>query len=275
MMRTRRGFAIPNALAALTAGLALGAGLMWTINRSDHAPVPLDAVTTHGEWVRYPNAQGDSIRAYVAYPERAGKAPVIIVIHEIFGLTDWEPTVADDYAKKGYIAIAPDLVSSRFGPSPAESDSARKLVGLLSPEGVNADLDATAKYVTARPAANPDRIGAIGFCWGGGTVWRYAAANPNLKAAVVCYGPLADSTLLRSVQAPVLGVYGQNDGRVNAQLPMIIREMAALQKSFAADSFLGTGHGFLKPGRAGNGTAEAARAQRTIDEFFTRHLEQP
>lgn len=270
-LRSRRGLALPALLATLTTGLALGAGIMWATLR----PAAPAQVTTHGEWVRYANAQGDSVRAYVAYPERAGKAPVIIVIHEIFGLTDWEPTVADDYARKGYLAIAPDLVSSRFGPTPASTDSARKLVGLLTPDGVNADLDATVKYMAARPAANGDRIGAIGFCWGGGTVWRYAAANPNLKAAVVCYGPLADSTLLRSVRAPVLGVYGQNDGRVNTQLPMIVREMAAQQKPFVADSYLGTGHGFLKPGRNGHGTAEAARAQRTIDEFFSRYLERP
>lgn len=231
------------------------------------------AVTTHGEWVKFANVGGDSIRAYVAYPERRGKAPAIIVIHEIYGLTAWEPTVADDYARKGYVAIVPDLLSSRFGITPATEDSARKLVATLTPAGVVGDLDATYSYVQKLPATNGDRIGAIGFCWGGGTVWRYASANPNLKAAVVCYGPLADTAMLRTVRAPVLGVYGENDGRVNNSLPEIARLMASMNKSFAADSYPGTGHGFLKPGRRGHGTPAAAEAQRDIDAFFARHLE--
>ncbi len=231
------------------------------------------SVTTHGEWIKYANAAGDSVRAYVAYPERKGKAPAIIVIHEIFGLTSWEPTVADDYARKGYVAIVPDLLSSRYGMSPVAEDSGRKLVATLMPADVVADLDATYGYVRTLPATNAERIGVIGFCWGGGTVWRYASANPNLKAAVVCYGPLADTSMLRTVNAPVLGIYGENDGRVNNALPEISRMMAAMNKPFVADSYPGTGHGFLKPGRRGSGTDAAAAAQRDIDAFFGKHLE--
>ncbi len=263
-----RGFApLPLVATLLVAGVLVGA----VIARRSAAPTSA-AVTTHGEWVRYANANGDSIRAYVAYPERADKAPAIIVIHEIFGLTDWEPTVADDFAKKGYLAIVPDLLSSRFGMTPASSDSGRKLVAILTPRGVITDLDATYDYVNSRPAAQTDRVGVIGFCWGGGTVWRYASTNPKLKAAVVCYGPLADTTMLQSVQAPVLGVYGQNDARVNASLPDIIRIMKSLNKSFVADSYPETGHGFFKPGRTGHGTSGAARAQQDVDAFFARHL---
>jgi carboxymethylenebutenolidase len=231
------------------------------------------SVTTHGEWVKFANASGDSIRAYVAYPERRGKAPAIIVIHEIYGLTPWEPTVADEFARKGYVAIVPDLLSSRYGITPPAEDSGRKLMATLTPTGVVADLDATYRHVRTLPATNADRIGTIGFCWGGGTVWRYASANPNLKAAVVCYGPLPDTALLRTVRAPVLGVYGENDGRVNNSVPDIARRMAAMGRTFVADSYPGTGHGFLKPGRKGHGTEAAARAQRDIDAFLARHLE--
>ncbi len=231
------------------------------------------SVTTHGEWIKYANAGGDSVRAYVAYPERKGKAPAIIVIHEIYGLTGWEPTVADDYARKGYVAIVPDMLSSRYGMTPATEDSARKLMGTLAPTAIVADLDATYGYVRTLAATNADRIGVIGFCWGGGTVWRYASANPDLKAAVVCYGPLADTSMLRTVRAPVLGVYGENDGRVNNSLPEITRIMSALDKPFVADSYPGTGHGFLKPGRRGSGTEAAVDAQRDIDAFFAKHLE--
>lgn len=231
------------------------------------------AVTTHGEWVAFANAAGDTVRAYVGYPERQGRAPAIIVIHEIYGLTDWETQVVDEYAAKGYVAIVPDLLSSRFGSTSALGDSARRIVSTLTREGVLADLDATWQYINAQPATATDNIGTIGFCWGGGTVWNYAAHNPKLKAAVVCYGPLADTLMLQQVQAPVLGVYGQNDGRVTNALPAIVRTMQAIGKSFVADSYAGTGHGFLKPGRTGYGTAEAARAQTDIDAFLKSRLQ--
>ena len=149
---------------------------------------PMDSVTTHGEWVQVRRG-ADSIRAYVAYPERKTKAPAVIIIHEIFGLTDWEPTVADRLARGGYVAIVPDLLSSRFGPSPASADSGRKLVALLQPAGITADLDAVYAYVNRLPAVERDHIGTIGFCWGGGQSFSYATRNPRLKAAVVVLWP--------------------------------------------------------------------------------------
>ncbi len=258
----------------LAALLLLTVGGTGYLVASRDAPTPtLDAVTTHGEWVSYPNADGQTIEAYVAYPERQGKAPAIIVIHEIFGMTDWEPTVADDYAAKGYVAIVPDLLSSRYGSTRAMGDSARRLVSSLEREDVVRDLDATYDYINAQPATQQDNTGVIGFCWGGGTVWTYASHNPRLKAAVVCYGPLADTAMLASVQAPVMGVYGQNDGRVTNALPTIVEMMRRMGKPFVADSYAGTGHGFMKPGRTGSGTAEADRAKREIETFFGTHLE--
>lgn len=255
------------ALALFAGGTS--AGMLLAARVQDPTPA---TPTTHGEWTAYVNGDGDTVRAYVAYPERQGRAPAIIVIHEIFGLTDWETSVADNYAAKGYVAIAPDLLSSRYGSTRTLGDSARRMMATLTPTGVNADLDATWQYINAQPATATYNIGTIGFCWGGGTVWNYAAHNPRLKAAVVCYGPLADTTLLDHVHAPVLGVYGQNDGRVNNSLPAIARIMQGLGKSFVADSYAGTGHGFLKPGRAGHGTTEADRAQRDIDAFFKAKL---
>ena len=257
----------------LLAGLLLTATGAGYLLASRDGPAPtLDAVTTHGEWVSYPNADGQTVQAYVAYPERQGRAPAIIVIHEIFGMTDWEPTVADDYASKGYVAIVPDLLSSRYGSTRAMGDSARRLVSMLERDDVVRDLDATYDYINAQPATERDNTGVIGFCWGGGTVWTYASHNPRLKAAVVCYGPLADTAMLATVQAPVKGVYGENDGRVTNGLPTIVEMMRQLGKPFVADSYAGTGHGFMKPGRRGSGTAEAERAAREIDAFFAEHL---
>jgi carboxymethylenebutenolidase len=257
---------------AAVAGLAvsLGAGGTWLVQ---HAPgrSARDAVTTHGEWVKY--ARGtDSIRAYVAYPERKTKAPAVIVIHEIFGLTDWEPTVADRLAKEGFVAIVPDLLSSKHGKSPANPDEGRKLIGELEPERITADLDATYAYVNGLPAVLKDRVGTIGFCWGGGQSFRYATNNPNLRAAVVCYGPPPDSVAIARIKAPVLGIYGENDERIDATLPGTVAQMQSAGKTFTQEVYPGTGHGFLKPGREGSDGPQVERAWTRILEFYRARL---
>jgi carboxymethylenebutenolidase len=254
---------------ACVALVAYGAGA--EAARAQRAPGARDSITTHGEWVKIPRGTG-SIRAYVAYPERKTKAPAVIVIHEIFGLTDWEPTVADRLAKEGYVAIVPDLLSSKYGQSPTNPDSGRKLVGELEPERITADLDATYSYVNGLPAVAKDRIGTIGFCWGGGQSFRYATNNPNLRAAVVAYGPAPDSAAIRRIQAPVLGIYGEDDARITAALPAVVAQMQAAGKTFTQEVFPGTGHGFLKPGRQGSDGPQVGRAWNRILEFYRARL---
>ena len=262
----RNGFT-SYALIAAAAVLAGAAGA-WTFQQRKPA---LDPVTTHGEWV-YIKRGTDSIRAYVAYPERSSLSPGIIVIHEIFGLTDWEPTVADRLAKNGFVAILPDLLSSKHGMTPANPDTGRMLVGQLEPERVTADLDAVYAWLNSQPSVKKDHIGTIGFCWGGGQSFRYATNNPNLKAAVVCYGPAPDAAALSRIQARVLGVYGENDARINAALPSVDSTMKAAGKSFEHDSYPGTGHGFLKPGRQGSDTPQVERAWGRIVAFYRETL---
>jgi carboxymethylenebutenolidase len=262
----RKGF-VSYILIAITAVLAGAAGTFFF----QHGKPVLDPVTTHGEWV-YIKRGADSIRAYVAYPERSDKAPGIIVIHEIFGLTDWEPSVADKLAKDGFVAILPDLLSSRFGMTPASPDSGRKLVSQLEPDRVTADLDAVYAWLNSQPSVRTDDIGTIGFCWGGGQSFRYATNNPKLKAAVVCYGPAPDSASLKRIQARVLGVYGENDARINAALPSVDSTMKAEKKSFQFDTYPGTGHGFLKPGRQGSDGPQVERAWSRIIAFYRETL---
>jgi carboxymethylenebutenolidase len=252
------------AMVALAGLLAGGVG-MYAFGASHRTP---QLPTTHGEWVKYANARGDSIRAYVAYPERKDKAPSVIVIHEIFGLTEWEPTVVDRLAAAGYVAIVPDLLSPRFGVTPADADSGRKLTALLVPTDVTADLDATYSYVNSLPAVKKNDTGTIGFCWGGGQSFRYATTNPKLKAAVVCYGPTPDSTAIPKIKARVLGLYGEGDARINATLPDAERWTKAAKVSYKYDIYPGTGHGFLKPGRKGYDTPAVAEAWKKILEFY-------
>ena len=265
---TKRGAAVYVAVALLAA-LAGAAGTWLTLHRQER-PIA-NPVTTHGEWI-YIRRGVDSIRAYIGYPERRDPAPAVIVIHEIFGLTDWEPTVVDRLAGNGYVAIVPDLLSSRFGITPSNPDSGRKLVALLEPDRVTADLNATYAYLQGLPAVLTGDIGTIGFCWGGGQSFRYATNNPNLKAAVVCYGPAPDSAGLGRIRAKVLGVYGESDARINASLPGVDSTMKRLGKSFAWDQYPGTGHGFLKPGRQGSDGPEVERAWGRIIGFYREVL---
>jgi carboxymethylenebutenolidase len=265
--------ALSYALVALIAALAGAAGtwLHAVKARARPAVAQHDSVTTHGEWVKI--KRGDqTIRAYVAYPERKTKAPAIIIIHEIYGLTDWEPTVADRLAKEGYVAIVPDLLSSKHGKSPSNPDEGRKLIGELEPERITADLDATYGYVNGLPAVAKDQIGTIGFCWGGGQSFRYATNNPRLKAVVVAYGPPPDTADMKRIKAPVLGIYGEKDERINASLPEVTAAMQSAGKTFTSEVYPGTGHGFLKPGRQGSDGPEVAKAWNRILEFYRARL---
>jgi carboxymethylenebutenolidase len=253
-------------LAVAAGAVLVGAAGANAVRRTVPAPV-----TTHGEWVRYKSGK-DSVRAYVAYPERKDNAPAVSVIHEIFGLTDWEPTVADRLAKEGFVAILPDLLSSKHGKSPTDQDEGRKLIGELEPDRITADLNATYAYVNGLPAVRKGDVGTIGFCWGGGQSFRYATNNPNLKAAVVCYGPAPDTASMRRIKAPVLGIYGENDARINAALPDVNSAMSMQGKTFTQEIFPGTGHGFLKPGREGSDGPQPEKAWTRILEFYRARL---
>jgi carboxymethylenebutenolidase len=271
---SRAGAVATYVLLGLVA-LLIAATAMWTYTGDGGgapSPQPLrGSVTTHGEWVHIKRGR-DSVRAYVAYPERKTKAPAVIVIHEIFGLTDWEPKVADRLAKEGFVAILPDLLSSKHGKSPTDPDAGRKLIGELEPDRITADLDAVYAHVNGLPAVSRDQIGVIGFCWGGGQSFRYATNNPKLRAAVVAYGPAPDTAAMRRIQAPVLGIYGENDERINASLPEVTAAMQSDGKTFTSEVYPGTGHGFLKPGRQGSDGPQVEKAWARILEFYRARL---
>jgi carboxymethylenebutenolidase len=143
----------------------------------------------------------------------------------------------------------------------------------LTPDGITADLNSAYDYVNALGSVRKDHIGVMGFCWGGGQTFRYTTNNPNLKAAVVCYGPNPDTTTFDRIKTPILGVYGENDNRVNSQLPAVARILGEKGRKFEADSYPGTGHGFLKPGRRGSDTDQVDKAWTKILAFFKRELQ--
>src|SRR5215475_5595326 len=155
----------------------------------------------HGEWVDIKSGDG-TIKAFVVYPERKEKAPVVLVIHEIFGLSDWVRSLCDELAENGVIAIAPDLLS---GQVLEDADSARKAISALTETQIKADLDATSEYALKIPAGN-GTLAVCGFCWGGGWVFQYANVNPKLKAAYSFYGIAADTeSKVANIACPVYG----------------------------------------------------------------------
>lgn len=198
----------------------------------------------HAEYVKYLSGK-DTIAAYVAYPERPQPAPAVIVIHEIFGMSDFIRQTTEQLAKDGFVAIAPDLLSRRGG-TPASPDSARKLIAGLNADTITMDLDAARAYLNKQKAVRAGDIGVIGFCWGGGQSFRYSTNAPELKAFVVCYGPAPNAADMPKIKAKGLGVYAENDARIDAGLPDAAAAMKAAGKDYPYTIYPGVGHGFLR-----------------------------
>ena len=217
----------------------------------DTAKARLEKSPRHGEYedVAMPSG-GVPIRTWIVYPERKDRAGVVLLIHEVFGLSDWLRGVADQLAQEGFIAVAPDLISG-LGPNGGGTDSVAgrddvvKLVRLLTPADATARLDAVRAWATKLPAGN-GRIATIGFCWGGARSFAYAAAQPPLAGAVVYYGVSPETADLAKIGAPVLGHYGGDDARVNATIPPAEAEMKRLSKFYESHIYEGAGHGFLR-----------------------------
>jgi carboxymethylenebutenolidase len=217
----------------------------WAKNRLEQSP-------RHREWV--PLKHGDrTVQAYVVYPEVKGKAPVVVMIHEIFGLTDWAKEMADEIAAEGYIVVVPDLLSG-FGPNGggssafANQEDTIKAVSGLNPDVVSADLDAAADYGKHLPAAN-GKLSVAGFCWGGGKSFLFATHRKDLSAAFVFYGPPPAD--LSGITAPVYGFYAGNDARITSTVPATVEAMKAAGKKYEPVIYDGAGHGFMRAGEEG------------------------
>lgn len=236
----------------------------------------------HGEWVDVPYGGADvPIRTWAVYPERSDDAPVVIVIHEIYGLTDWIRSVADQMAAEGFIALAPDLLSG-MGPDGGGTeaigsrDEVVATIRTLAEDEAMQRLDAVREYALSIPSASGE-VGTVGFCWGGSTSFAYAVHQPELDAAVVYYGTSPDDEgVYADIEAPVLGLYGGDDQRVNSTIPMAREAMDGLGRTYEVEVYEGAGHGFLRAQEGREGANMRATEQawpRTVD-FFRAHLGQ-
>jgi carboxymethylenebutenolidase len=219
----------------------------------------------------------DSLRAWVVYPERKTKAPVVVVVHEIFGLSPWIRGVTDQLAADGFIAIAPDFLTMKNLPRVSDSVATQDAVSAIrtvDPEEVQREIDAAARYAMALPAAQP-RYGVVGFCWGGGVSFAHATHSPSLGASVVYYGVSPKTEALSAVRAPVLGLYGGSDARVDATIPPADSALRSMGKTYSHSVFDGAGHGFLRQQAGMNGANMTATQQAwpaTI-AWFRRYLD--
>jgi carboxymethylenebutenolidase len=252
------------AIASMLCPLSLAA--------QDWAKQTLEKSPRHQEWVQIKH-DNRVVHAFVVYPEVKQKAPVVIVIHEIFGLTDWARTVADKLAANGYIAIAPDFLSG-LGPNGGRSsdfpsvDAAREANSKLDSAQVVADLNAVADYAKKLPAAN-GKLAVAGFCWGGKQSFNFATNRKDLGAAFVFYGSPPDD--VKAVVAPVYGFYGGNDARINATIPATEEAMKKAAKKYEPVTYEGAGHGFMRLGEDPSNTNPANK--KAYDEAWQRWLE--
>ena len=232
----------------------------------------------HGEYALIRTGPRDSVRAWISYPERAGKAPVVIVVHEIYGLSTWVRGVADQLAADGFIAVAPDLLTGKATPAPGEDTLTRAVasatIRTLKAEDVQRQLAAIGQYAMALPAAQRS-YGVVGFCWGGSTSFASAvASSAGQAAAVVYYGSSPAPAMLGSVKVPVLGLYAGDDARVNVTIAPADSAMRALGKPYETHIFPGSGHGFLRQqdGRDGANLGASKQAWPLTVNFFRTHL---
>ncbi|MBV6523089.1 MAG: hypothetical protein MNPFHGCM_03256 [Gemmatimonadaceae bacterium] len=224
----------------------------------------------HGEWVKiaWQPGSADSLMAWIVYPSTSRKAPVVVVVHEIFGLSTWVRGVADQVAADGFIAIAPDFLSRvRGGPSTDElqSDSATKLIRGVDAAERNRAVTAAANYAMMLPAAT-QKYAVIGYCWGGSTTF-YHAINGGVKGfsgGVAFYGlpytsggssatatsPAVPASIvadsIAKIKVPVMLLNGSKDARISAAMPALDSIMKALKKDYSAMNYEGAVHGFLR-----------------------------
>ncbi|HTE47220.1 MAG TPA: dienelactone hydrolase family protein [Gemmatimonadaceae bacterium] len=282
-------------MAGTASGTVTGQGAVGLPASNGAAAARLAASPRRGEWIRVPFEAGskDTILAWIVYPAAArGKAPVVVIVHDITGLSTWARAVADQAAAEGFIAVSPDFTSRpRGAPNTAElsRDSAGKLMALVNAAERSRIIGTIASYAMALPSAER-RYGVVGYCWGGGTVFMHAVNGgvSGFAGGVAFYGlpymngaaPVGDS--LAKITVPVMLFSGAKDARITAAMPAVDSAMKSLGKTYTSTNYDGAVHGFMrsqddpKPTRdlaeeAANLTATKDAWPRTV-AFLRRQL---
>jgi carboxymethylenebutenolidase len=255
---TRRRF-----LEGSATGIAATGWGVSSICAQDWARQAVDKSPRRREWVSVKHG-ARSVESFVAHPQAQGKAPAMVVIHEIFGMTDWVESVADEFAAAGYLAIAPDLLSGMAPNGGRTKDlpanGAGQVIGKLPPDQITADLNAVADYCKRLPNCN-GKVCVVGFSWGGSQSFRFATNRKDLSAACVFYGNGPEPEAIPNIQAPVYGFFAGTDTRINGTIPATQEQMKAAGKSFETVTYEGAAHGFMRAGAQPDATEANKKAR--------------
>jgi carboxymethylenebutenolidase len=257
-------------LGRLAGGSAAALALLGTLqNDYAHAQtVAEDDSRLAGEDVSFGPA---ATRGYLVRPRGSQKRPAVVVIHENRGLNPHIRDVARRVAVEGYLTLAPDLLSAAGG-TPADEDKARELIAALDAADTRARLAAAVAFL-AEHAESTGRVGAVGFCWGGGMVNTLAAAGTALAAGVAYYGRQLPAEEVPRITAPLLLQYAGQDERINAGIAAYEAALKQHAKPYELHVYEGAQHAFnndTNPARYDAATAKLAW-QRTL-AFLARHL---
>jgi len=233
--------------------------------------LPIPAQAQAGREVTFPS--GDQTAHGLLYlPSGEGRHPALVVIHEWWGLNDWVKEQAQHFAQQGYATLAVDLYRGKVA---TDAETAHELMrGLPQDRGVR-DLTSAVAWLAQRKDVDPQRIGAIGWCMGGGYAAQLAVADPSLRAVVINYGSLpTDKAALEKIHAAVLGNFGGQDrGITPDDVHAFESAMQSLGKSVNVKIYPDAGHAFENPNNQGGYRAEDARnAEERYDHFLAEHL---
>jgi carboxymethylenebutenolidase len=235
--------------------------------------VPPDDPALQVGAVRFPGQEGE-VLGYLARPRRQPQAPGLVVVHENRGLVEHVKDVARRLAKVGYVALAVDLASHEGG-TERFSDPAQvtAVLGRTSVDTLVGMLLAAVAYLRTQPFVRAERLGAVGWCFGGGMVWRLVTRSPELRAAVAFYGPNPPLEDVPRIRAAVLGIYGELDQRINQGIPAL-RE--ALQRAGVVHELVvypGADHAFFNDTGARYHPQAARQAWERALDWLRRYLE--
>lgn len=235
--------------------------------------VPTDDERVRNEYVEYdsPNGSG-TMRGYLSRPaDASGPWPAVLVIHENRGLNPYIEDVVRRFGAAGFLAFGPDALTP-LGGYPGNDDEGRVLQRQLDREVMNEDFIAAADFL-ADHEESTGRVGAVGFCFGGGVVNMLAVRWPQLGAGAPFYGRAADAAEVPRIQAPLLIHYAGLDERVNAGWPDFKAALDAHQKSYTMHMYEGVNHGFHNDTTPRYDEAAAMLAQERTIAFFREHLQ--
>jgi carboxymethylenebutenolidase len=237
-----------------------------TAPAQDWAKARLDKSPRHLEYVTVKSGNRE-VKCFIAFPEVKEKATAVVVIHEIFGLSDWVRGVTDQLAEAGYIAIAPDFLTGM--PGARGGGGARESIGSLPADQITGDLNAVVDYVSKLPSCN-GKVVVAGFCWGGRQSFRFATNNKDVKAAFVFYGDAPAEAEIARVTCPVYGFYGEMDARITAAVPKTSEQMRSAKKTYEPEIYKGAGHGFMRDGEGPPGDSRHDANVKAREDAWTR-----